>query len=334
MKFLIVGLGSMGKRRIRNLQYLDAGDIIGFDIRADRNQEATERYGVLTFPTFDEAVAQDPDAMIICTPPDQHISYALIAAEYDKHFFVEASVVDDGLDELLVACEGKSIVAAPSCTMRFHPSVRTIKDLIADKAVGRVLCFTYHWGQYLPDWHPWEDYRSFYASKPKTGGCRETIPFELVWLTWVLGPLEAVSCFRGKVSQLDVDIDDVYQVLLHFSCGALGHLMADVLSRVPHHDVRFITEEGEISWNFLEGLVRMFSARDGQWREYPEPAPIRVPGYIAPENYYIEEMRHFLAALKGEEQYMYSFAEDKQILNLLDAVERSSDTGTHVYLGR
>lgn len=46
MKFLVVGLGSIGKRRIRNLQYIDAGEIIGFDLRADRCDETKEKFGI------------------------------------------------------------------------------------------------------------------------------------------------------------------------------------------------------------------------------------------------------------------------------------------------
>lgn len=324
----------MGKRRIRNLQYLRAGEIVGYDIRPDRNQEAAERYGIRTYPTFEEAMRRRPDAMLICTPPDLHVVYAMVAARERIHFLTEASVVDDGYEELIAACRGLPIVAAPSCTMRFHPGVRTIKRLIDEGAVGRILCFTYHWGYYLPSWHPWEDYHAFYASKRETGGCRETVPFELVWLTWLLGPLDAISCFRGKVSDLDVDIDDVYQLLLRFAGGALGHLLAEVLSRLPRHEVRFVGEEGEIFWRFADGNVRVYAARDDRWREYPDPAPIREAGYLAPENYYIDEIRHFLAAIEGREPYMYSFEEDRRMLSLLDAAERSADRAIHVLIGR
>jgi len=117
----------MGKRRIRNLQYVRAGEIVGFDIRQDRNREATERYGIRTYPTFEDAMAQRPDAMLICTPPDLHVAYAMVAVRARIHFLTEASVVDDGYPALIAACRGLPIVAAPSCTMRFHPAVRTIR---------------------------------------------------------------------------------------------------------------------------------------------------------------------------------------------------------------
>src|SRR3982751_4152764 len=102
MRFLIVGLGSMGKRRIRNLQHLKAGEIAGFDPRADRRDEAKSKYAIPTFEDFDQAVATfRPDALIISTPPDLHVRYAKLAIANNRHFFAEASVVDHEMDELI-----------------------------------------------------------------------------------------------------------------------------------------------------------------------------------------------------------------------------------------
>ena len=177
-----------------------AGEIAGFDPREDRCQEAASNYEIHTFNDFDEAMATDPQALIISTPPHLHMPYARIAALNNKHFFTEASVLSDGMDEVIELCKGKGFVAAPSCTMRFHPLVQIIKKIVDSGDLDDILTFTYHSGQYLPDWHPWEDYRTFYVSRRETGACREIVPFELAWLTWVLGPIQAVSCFKGKLT--------------------------------------------------------------------------------------------------------------------------------------
>jgi predicted dehydrogenase len=331
MRFLIVGLGSMGKRRIRNLQELQAGEIFGFDIRADRRAEATELYGIETFSDFDEAMDKNPDALIISTPPDKHMQYARVAAERGKHFFTEASVVDDGMEEVMALCEGKALVAAPSCTMRFHPSVRLIKELIEQGEIGDILGLTYHCGQYLPDWHPWEDYRSFYVAQRATGGCREIVPFELVWLIWVLGEVETISCFKDKLSSLDVDIDDLYQMLLRFKRGTIGHLLVDVISRSPYRSCRFISERGVIEWVWSEKQVRVFKADTGEWQNYPEPEGGKTEGsFVAPVGMYVEELNAFVRAAQGEGEYPYTFAEDKRVLNLLYAAEKSSDQHLHL----
>ena len=70
-----------------------------------------------------------------------------------------------------------------------------------------------------------EDYRTAYFSRRETGGCREIVAFEMTLLVWLLGGVTDVACFKDKVSSLEVDIDDVYQVLLRMSSGALGGML-------------------------------------------------------------------------------------------------------------
>jgi len=330
MRFLIVGLGSMGKRRIRNLQYLKAGEMVGFDPREDRRKETEELYGVKTFDSFEKALSENPDAMIICTPPDLHMKYALIAAKMNMHFFTEASVVDEGVDELIRLIRGKKIVAAPSCTMRFHPAVRKIKEITEGGTIGKPLVFTYHSGQYLPDWHPWEDYRKFYAARRDTGAAREIVPFELVWLTWIFGDVDIISCMKGKVSDLDVDIDDVYQILLKFKKGMLGHLLVDVIARAPTRIFRLLGDKGIVEWDWRKGVVRVYSAERKTWEDHLIDEGQPEKGYVVGEKMYIDEMRAFLAAIRGEAEYPYTFEEDWKILRLLYMAEKSSDSGIHV----
>jgi len=330
MKILIVGLGSMGKRRVRNLQHLKAGEIFGYDPRPDRCRESEERYGIQTFSDFERAMSLSPDIMIVSTPPDLHTHYALIAARNNLHFFTEASVIDDGMDELIALCDEKNIVAAPSCTMRFNPSVRVIKDLVDGGALGRVLTGSYHLGIYLPDWHPWEDYHSFYAAKKDTGGCREMVPFELVWLIWVMGKVVTVSGFKSKLSDLDVDVDDAYQILLRFESGAFLSLAVDILARVFCFNCRLVLEKGLIDWAWNDKKVRVYSSDNGGWREYPEPAGLVLDGYVEAEEMYTEELKCFLDAVRGKGQWPSTLREDRDILKVLYASERSSDEGTHI----
>jgi len=331
VKFLVVGLGSMGKRRIRNLKHLGAGEIIGFDTSEDRLKEAEEKYNIRTFAKFDEAMQDLPDALIISTPPDLHTKYAMEAAKNNKHFFVEASVVDDRMDELIALCRNKKIVAAPSCTMRFNSSIRRVKEVVDRGEIGRPLAFTYHSGQYLPDWHPWENYRKFYVAKRETGAAREIVCFELVWLTWIFGGVETISCFCGKTSILDIDIDDVYQVMMKFKNGVLGHMQVDVVSRIADRSCKIFGERGVIFWNWGED-VRVYAAKDKQWKSHQEKKGISIEGYEEKikEEPYEEEMKQFIRAIKKEEKYPYTLEEDKSILGLLHAAEQSSHKQAHV----
>ena len=329
MRFLIVGLGSMGKRRVRNLQAIQAGEIIGFDPREDRCREARNKYGIEVHRTIRQAMATRPDAWVISTAPDLHMAYARMALEAGKHFFTEASVTDEGMAELASGLSGRKIVGVPSCTMRFYPGPKKIKDWVTAGRIGRVLGFTYHSGQYLPDWHPWEDYRSYYVSKKETGACREIVPFELVWLTWVFGDVEALSCMKGKVGDLDVEIDDLYQLLLKFQGGGIGHLMVDVLARPDVRHMRIVGTEGVIEWLAKKNIVRASTLPDYSWETVELNRGTVEKQYVNPEEPYIEEMSRFLRAIQGQEDFGYSYEEDHHILQILYQAEESSRRMKH-----
>lgn len=324
----------MGKRRVRCLQALKVDAVLGFDPRDDRRKEAAEKYGVQTFGAIEDAMSAGVDAFVISTPPDLHMTYAKIAAQSGKHFFCEASVTDDGMAEVMALTANRPLVAAPSCTMRFHPAVKIIKDQVVGGAIGRLQTFSAHCGQWLPDWHPWEDYREYYVSKRRTGACREIVPFELTWLTWVLGDFTKVAGMRDKISDLDCDIDDVYQLLLRSKTGVYGHLMVDVLARYPVRSLRLLGSEGTIEWIADTKKVRIFTAKFGKWQSFKEPTSKVEEGYsyLSAEGMYVEEMQAYVNACTGKQKYPFSMAEDHRVLNTLYAAERSSDTGTFVQL--
>ncbi len=319
-----VGLGSMGKRRIGNLHSLGETDIVGYDTSEERRREVEERFGILTCATAEEGMATGPDAVIVSTPPDQHTPYAMLAAGAGKHFFTEASVLDDRLAELEALAEKNKVVAAPSCTMRFLPAIVAAKKILDDGDVGHVQAFSHHFGEYLPRWHPWEDYREFYVSRKLTGACREIVPFELVWLTWLCGAVTTVSGMRAQLG--DFGIDDVYHLVMRLESGCLGSVQVDVLQRVGYRESRFVCSKGVITWDWDSRRLLVFR-EDGTWKEYADTFTQK-----SVEGFYIDEMAAFLAAVRGETEWPHTIAQDREILKVLRAAEHSSDTGQHVHL--
>jgi len=326
MKILVVGLGSMGKRRIRNLQYLKQEKIIGFDSREDRCKEVSEKYGITTFQDITKALDEKPDAMVISTPPDIHMKYAIIALDNKIHFFTEASVVQDEMEEVIELLDKNDIVGLPSCTLRYHPIVKEIDNILNNNVIGKPLSFLYHSGQYLPDWHPWEDYRKFYVAKKETGACREIVPFELVWLMNLFGKIKTVSARKAKVSDLDVNIDDIYNILLEFENGMESTMTVDVIARFAFRQIKILGENGVIVADWSERTVKYFTNENG-WVENKIDDGIVEEDYIHGEGPYIEEMKTFLESIQKKRIQPYSFKEDLQILKILELIEKSSDTG-------
>lgn len=333
-RVLVIGQGSMGRRRVRNLLHVGGVDVAAFEPASERREQAAAESGIRVFGTFDEGLAWQPDALVISTPPDRHHEYALRAAELGLHFFTEASVVPGETRELIAAVAGKPIVAAPSCTLRFHPGIQLMRRRIAEGAIGRPLLVLHHVGQHLADWHPWEDYRTFYVARRETGPAREIVPFELNWMTYLFGELTSIEGICDKVSSLEVDVDDMYAGLLRFDSGVTGTLVVEVVSRPAVRSARVVGEEGTLVWDFGAREVREWLQTSGRWISHPDPPPVEGPGgaWVA-ENMYIEEMRAFLTASRaGANHYPFSLVEDGRLMEALVGLERASGDGRRVRL--
>jgi predicted dehydrogenase len=204
--------------------------------------------------------------------------------------------------------------------MRFHPGLREIKRLLAASAVGRVIAARVEGGQYLPDWHPWEDYRRGYSARRELGGgvILDAI-HEIDYLRWLFGPVADAVCLAGKLSQLEIDTEDTAAMLLRFENGIFGEVHLDYVQRAYRRTCQVIGEEGTIHWDFSAGQVRWYSARTRQWQLYENPAGWEV------NQMYIDEMEHFLACLAGEAKSELVVSEAAQVLRIALAAKQSAE---------
>ena len=123
LTFLIVGLGSMGKRRIRNLRVNGEEKIIGFDIQIDKRKEADTKYNIQTIDDYKILSPDDFDVLIISTSPEAHGDYIRFALEQKKHFFVEHPTTDDGYEDIFEN-NNHDIVKVPSCTFLYYEPIK------------------------------------------------------------------------------------------------------------------------------------------------------------------------------------------------------------------
>ena len=323
----------MGKRRIRNLRALGVEALAGFDPRADRRAEAVEKYAITAHSDFASAVEEfRPGALVISTPPDRHMDYAWQGSERGISCFIEASVVDaERILELHRRTEGTSVLMAPSCTMRYYPGPKKVAELVRAGVIGKPLNINYQIGQYLPDWHPWENIADFYVSTRATGGCREIVPFELTWLNHLFGEPEPLACVKTKLTDMNADIDDIYHALLRYPAGVLANITVEVISR-PHatRQLRILGSDGEIVFNADENCVRYANTSNPEWQRFDLAAGVVETGYINPEEPYIEEMRLFLSALTQRDKsiFPHSLRDDYRVLQVLYRLEALAAVST------
>lgn len=322
MKFLVIGLGSMGKRRIRCLKSLGHADITGFDPRKDRRDEAKKLYGVATISTLQEKDVQRYDATVISTPPDLHLQYLMMAARNRRPAFVEASVILKGLDEANRLAMKNKVLLAPSCTLRYHSAVKDITALVAGGTYGKITSFSYHSGQYLPDWHPWEQVQDYYVSKKETGAAREIVAFELTWLVSILGFPDKVTGVYGRTMDVGAAIDDTYCLALRFG-DSYGTLVVDVVARSAVRSLILNLERAQILWNWQDRFIRIYDAVAKRWIVMHQKEGSAQSGYNVNiiEEMYIEELGAFVNAAQGKGTYPNTLDDDMRVLRVLMDVE-------------
>lgn len=335
MKFLVIGLGSMGKRRVRNLIALgvNISNICGFDSREDRRKEAHEKYNIEVYTSFDEAIDLfSPDAVIISTPPDLHMLYAHMVFDLKIHMFIEASVVDsEKILELHEKSDNSNVLIAPSCTYKYFPLAKKIKEIVDNGLIGKVLNVNYQTGQYLPDWHPWEKVDDFYVGNKNTGGCREIVPFEMTWLNDIFGEPIPLSCTRRKLTDMNVEIEDIYHFILEYPNQTIANMTVEVISRPEAtREIRILGERGLISYSGDSNILKFKNLDSKDWLMFEFGKGTVEKEYINPEEPYIEEIIDFVESIKlvsdGKKSiFPNTLLKDYYVLNILYKLEEISE---------
>lgn len=325
MKGLIVGLGSMGKRRGRILRSIKPDiELCGVDLAESRRQEA-ESLDIRAYESIPAALAAEaPDCAFVCTAPITHAKIIDELLDAALPVFTELNLVSDGYDQLTAKAAQKGVPLFLSSTMLYRAETQYIKAQV--QAFGKPVNYIYHIGQYLPDWHPWENYKNFFVGDKRTGGVREIFAIDLPWLLDAFGPVKHVYVEKDKLSQLEIDYPDTYFVTLRHESGVKGILAVDVVSPKA---VRNFEVFGEGLHLFWEGNPKTLAKYDA---EVKEKVPVqtyesfehdaRYSDNIV-ENAYGDELVNFFGVLDGTQQPRWSFEKDKAVLELIERIENA-----------
>jgi predicted dehydrogenase len=353
VKILIVGLGSIGRRHLRNLVALGEHDLILCRTRQSTLPEA-ELAGFPCETDLAAALRHQPAAAIISNPTALHLEAAIPAAEAGCHLLLEKPVAAswDQVAELQAALQRSGSRVLVGYQFRFHPGLQRIAGWLgsADGPLGRALGVRSHWGEYLPGWHPWEDYRRGYSARADLGGgVVLTLSHPLDYLRWLLGEVDGVWALEGRQSGLAAGVEDTAEIGLRFANGALGSVHLNYYQRPPAHWLEITGTQGTVRWDSANGAVRLFQAEEAfgtapierrqlssvpglrsqeepliGWQEFP------IPLGFERNDLFLAEMQHFLAVCRAEAEPVCSLADGLQALKLALAAHRSAQAGRFI----
>ena len=322
---LIVGLGSIGRRHLANLRTLGVDSVVLQRTGHGRREAYLPDVRIET--ELASALDHHPAAALICNPTALHLPAALEAARAGCHLFIEKPISHsmEGVAELAGEIDRRRLLAMVGFQFRFHPTLRRIREWISLGEIGEVVSVRAHWGEYLPGWHPDEDYRDSYSARRDLGGgviltlCH---PFDYV--RWLVGEVVQVTAMAGRGSGLDLEVEDTAQVALRFAGGALGTISLDYAERPPSHDLHIVGRRGSVRWSDRDGIAWLYAGETGR------VTAARPPAGFHRNAMFLDEMRNFLACLAGESEPACRFEDGVAALRIALAAKRSAATARTV----
>ncbi len=288
MKVLFTGLGSIGRRHLRNLHQICAEQGVEIEVCALRATENALPEDIQPLVQRETRALKEEECfdLAFITGPT-HLHEEVIASLKGRvgAFFIEKPIFsrnDVDLGALGLTAEQKAYVAAP---MRWTGTYQALRQQLNAVAPYSVRCIC---SSYLPGWRPDTDYRKVYSARREMGG---GVALDLIhewdYLVDLFGMPDISYCIKGHVSALDINSDDLAIYIARYS-RFTTELHLDYFGRQERRSLEVFCEEGTIIADFIEGSI---SSPTAQIVSYKEPPNAR----------YLREMAYFLSYARGAE---------------------------------
>jgi len=327
MKILIAGLGSIGRRHFRNLLALGVRDLV----LVRKNLSTLPDDELQGYPVESEIESaiqkHKPDGVVIANPTSQHLVSALPAIRAGLPVLLEKPISDslDQVNEVRQAILANRAKVLVGFQFRYHPTIQKAREIIQQGGIGQILSAHAHWGEYLPNWHPWENYQESYAArKDLGGGVAVTLTHPIDYLRFILGEIAEVHAFHGHVSSLQLrNVEDVVEIGLRFANGAIGGAHMNYFQRPTSHHFEIIGSAGTLRWDNSDGILTYFAMPDPFGEINVNPTPAVTKTYLLPQGFerndlFINQTRHFMDLVAGTaDQPMCDFEDGVRALEVV-----------------
>lgn len=325
MKLLVIGLGSMGKRRINLLsKHFDNISVCGVDISEERRFQSRELFEINTYADLNTAICKEkPYFALVCTSPASHSNIILECIKEGLHIFSEINLLQDKYEEIVRNAEQNKVKLFLSSTMLYRKEIEIIKDYVLEQKSK--VNYRYHVGQYLPDWHPWENNREFFVWDKRTNGCREIFAIDMPWIIKTFGKVKDVFALKDNISTLDIEYPDNYFVFLEHENGNKGVFIVDIVSRKVERDLLVYSESLHIRWSGTPDSLYKYNIETKTVEKIETYSKVENDSRYTDsiiENAYLDELKVFIDKITDRQnEERYTFEDDKYTLQLIDRIE-------------
>lgn len=343
MKILFVGLGGIGQRHLRNVKEVLGNDVEIYAFRKRKDQfvldnklnikkglSLDEVYNIKNVESLDEAFKNKIDVVFITNPTSMHMEVLLKAAENGCNIFVEKPLSHnlENYDKLEQILKKNNNITFVGYQNRFHPCIKSTKKLIEQKAIGDIISVSAEVGEDIRTWHEYEDYRDMYASRKDLGGGVVLSQIhELDYISWFFGMPKSVYAIGGKLSDLEIDVEDTSSTLLN--CEVDGrdipiHIHQDYIQNPPSRNCKIIGTKGKIYFDLLSSTI-------SQYDEHGKKVYSSVFEFER-NDMFIEELKEFFKSIEEKKQSIIPIEDGVKSLKIAIAIKESIHSGEIIKL--
>lgn len=323
-RFLVAGLGSIGRRHLGNLRQLRPDAMIAGLRRPSSAVSAIEGCDIQV-QSVEAALAFRPDAAIIAGPAPSHVALARAFVDEGVGVLIEKPLSHDlvGLRALAEAAERTGAPVMIGYNLRYNLSLRAVRSAALGGEVGSILAVRAEVGQFLPDWRPGSDYRSTVsAQRALGGGVLLELSHEIDYLYWMFGMPDRVTCRGARLSNLEIDVEDCCEVCLEFDAPRrLISIHLDFLQRVASRSCKLIGTDGTLAWQAVDDCyVVQLSDRS---------LPDRTIRFSSGDRnqMYLDLLSGFLSSVETGQTPLIPLKDGIDVMRIVDAAKRSMESG-------
>lgn len=295
MDCLIIGYGSVGERHAFILS------------RLGHSVHIVSKRDIKDFPSYrsiEEALKnRDFDYVIISNETCNHYKSFIKLNElgYSGKLLIEKPVFlkprpvpRSGFENIFVAYN-----------LRFHPVIQKLHEFLMGKEIYSIQVYV---GQYLPNWRPGTDYtKSYSAFREQGGGVLRDLSHELDYLNWIAGDWKRVAAIGGKFSDLQIESDDVFALLLEMENCPVACVQMNYLDRRGRREIIVSLKDHSIKADLVQSTLEI----DGKMSRFQVDRNLT----------YTEQHN---AILRGNYSTVCTFNHGIDVLNLIHAAELAS----------
>lgn len=290
LKICIIGLGSIGKKHIRNLvkilkergitYHIDALRSVHTDLGDEYAKNIDNQYYDIN------EMPNDYDIVFITNPTSLHYETVKSVLEKTKHIFIEKPIFDKvsyDIESLPWKTDGVYYVA---CPLRHKRILRYVKSEIVNKE--KIVSARIISSSYLPAWRKDVDYRNVYSAKKNLGGgvSRDLI-HEWDYAIDLFGIPDKVYHSSGHMSNLEIDSEDVSVYVAEYANMFL-EIHLDYIGHKTERQLQMYTDDKRIDVDLIKNVIYEYKNNE-----------LVNNCVFEQEDFYINEMEYFLDCVDG-----------------------------------